>query len=288
MDISSVGISNTIRQGSAKRRIRLITNHYAEIQAGRKGLLTNEEVADIAQSFQEGKEMDLYNKAIEADKRTKHAILLLKQFSISYREAVANLTGYVLLWESYQRTEDLFNLLLNSVSMEEKERLKELLISQSHLLFATLGQTDDRERIRIFINQQKQPTPKEDHSLEAMLEIWKKHTIAVISKIKAMDKAIKEYMMEQDFKPAAYFEMIEDILATLVEDRATLPKYSKRQMRKAREEGMIPVNNQTGAGGLGATDQEKYFVFPDPFEVTLDINFYQQFKRDQLNYDLGI
>lgn len=279
---SSTAASKPVSQKSPKQRLKLVINHYAEVNLGRKGLFTNEEAKQIAHSFREGKEMDLYNKAIESDKRTKHALLLMGNFVLSYREAITNLIGYVLLWESYQRSQGLFNLLLNNVQDDERARLRKLLIDNAFLLFATLEEEPkSADRVHISINHQARLP--DSHSLSDMLTIWKKHSEELIRKVKAISIAIGEYMFEQDFRPTAYQKMLKDFLDEIHEDRAPLPKYS----RKGIENWKSTINDADFEEKLiremGGPDLEKYLIFPDPDNLEIDKDFYQQFKKEHLS-----
>jgi hypothetical protein len=274
--MSKKDISKSIKNGSAKNKVKLIAEHYALLQTNSKGLFSDSEAQELIDSLKTPQEIRLFNKTIKADRATRHALYLLKQYQLNYREAVAYVTAYSLLWESYLKSEDMLNEMLYEI---KDKKLKHNLIEKNLLkaphIFAEIERDKEDGFIRFATDKPRNRKSKENPSgaitLEGVLELWTKQTVTAISQTKAIAQAMTDYMEENDFKPSPYKEMINGILEDINKDRSITPKYSKRKMLE-----MFPDEK---------TDEvfNKFFVFPDPEEIEVDQEFYAKVRRDYLD-----
>jgi hypothetical protein len=273
--MSKTDISRSVKNGTAKQKIKLIAEHFALLNTNSKGLFNEREAQELIDSLKTPQEIRLFNKTIQYDRATRHALYLLKQYQLTYREAVAYVTAYSLLWESYLRSEDTLNEILFEIKDKKlKEKLIENNLLKTSYIFAGIEKDKEDGFIRFATDKPRNRKSKENPSgavtLEGVLELWTKQTITAISQTKAIAQAMTDYMEETDFKPKPYKEMIEGILEDIHKDRAISPKYSKRKMLE-----MFPDEK---------TDEvfNKFFVFPDPEEIEIDQDFYEKVRRDYL------
>jgi hypothetical protein len=272
--MSKKDISKSIKNGSAKNKVKLIAEHYALLQTNSKGLFSDSEAQELIDSLKTPQEIRLYNKIISADRVIRHSLYLLKQYQLSYRESIAYVTGYALLWESYLNSEDMLNGLLYEIKDKKtKENLIENLQKSTYIL-AKIEKDKEDGFIRFATDKPRNRKSKENPSgaitLEGILDIWKTQAETAISQAKAIAQAMTDFMEENDFKPSPYKEMINGILEDINKDRSITPKYSKRKMLE-----MFPEDNKD-------TLFTKFFVFPDPEEVDVDQDFYEKVRRDYL------
>jgi len=238
-------------------------------------LFSDSEAQELIDSLKTPQEIRLFNKTISADRAIRHALYLLKQYQLSYRESIAYVTGYALLWESYLNSEDMLNGLLYEIKDKKlKHKLIENNLLKAPYIFAETERDKEDGFIRFATDKPRNRKSKENPSgaitLEGILDIWKTQAETAISQAKAIAKAMTDFMEENDFKPSPYKEMINGILEDINKDRSISPKYSKRKMLE-----MFPDEK---------TDEvfNKFFVFPDPEEIDVDQNFYEKVRRDYL------
>jgi hypothetical protein len=273
--MSKKDISKSIKNGSAKNKIKLIAEHYALLQTNSKGLFSDSEAQELIDSLKTPQEIRLYNKTISADRVIRHALYLLKQYQLSYRESIAYVTGYALLWESYLNSENMLNGLLYEIKDKKlKHKLIENNLLKAPYIFAETERDKEDGFIRFATDKPRNRKSKENPSgaitLEGILDIWKTQAETAISQTKAIAQAMTDFMEENDFKPSPYKEMINGILEDINKDRSITPKYSKRKMLE-----MFPEDNKNPIF-------TKFFVFPDPEEIDVDQDFYEKVRRDYL------
>jgi hypothetical protein len=273
--MSKTDISKSLKNGTAKQKIKLIAEHYALLNTNSKGLFNEKETQELLDSLKTPQELRLFNKTVKADRTIRHALYLLKQYQLIYREAVAYVTAYSLLWESYLKSEDMLNEMLYGIKDKKlKHKLIENNLLKAPYIFAEIERDKEDGFIRFATDKPRNRKSKENTSgaitLEGVLELWTKQTVTAISQTKAIAQAMTEYMEEMDFKPKPYKEMVQAILEDIHKDRAISPKYSKRKMLE-----MFPDEK---------TDEvfNKFFVFPDPEEIGMDQDFYEKVQRDYL------
>lgn len=273
--MSKKDISKIIKEGSYKQRLRLLAEHYSDLVTGGKGLFTEAEAREIIESFKTRTEIKAYNKTIETDRRMRSAILQMAVYGVSYREAMGYLSGYSLLWESYQRTEELLNNLLTEVTDKKlKAKLIKETTDNTRYLFTKIQEEEGFIRFRT--DKARNPNKDEIYSLEEMLGLWSKQVAKLIGQIKGVIKALEDWMEERDFKPKAYIERIESIKQDIEEDKSILPKYSERKIMAS---GLFREKDKK------IKLLKKYFVFPDPNKIEPNEETYRNFRRDHLDYE---
>ena len=272
-------ISKILKEGSIKQRIKMLSEHYANLTVGGKGILSDKETRELSDSFKTSPEINAFNKMNRAFRDLRPALLALNQYRVSFRHSIATITGYVLLWESYKETEELLNSTLWEV--KDKKLRKELstkLSKNSNYIFTEVElQTDDTlifrtdspRRPRRGIKK-KDFIEEADKTLEGIIHLWKENAELNIIQVKSYVKAITDWMEERDFKPKPFKDLLNQIMDDIYADYAPYPKYSKSQMTTIK-------------GGLDISIMEKYFVYPEPDEIEPDENLCKAFREGYLN-----
>ncbi len=75
--MSKTDISRSVKNGTAKQKIKLIAEHYALLNTNSKGLFNEREAQELIDSLKTPQEIRLFNKIIQCDRATRHALYLL-------------------------------------------------------------------------------------------------------------------------------------------------------------------------------------------------------------------
>ena len=264
--MSRKDISTILKKGSAKQRAVLLANSIANSFTSGEAILTDREHHELIESFKTDSEIRVYSKFRRADEVVRNALMYLSQLWISYREQVAHITGYALLWDAYQRSEDMINELFANVE-NKKQRAKLLEIASKYdYYFLAKVEPDEENFIHVNTGKPRKAEETEGYSLEDIIHNFSRGAGATLGQVKAVIKALKEYMSETGFNVKAYKDMIKEVETDAKQDKAVFPKYSKRQ---TAERGIARI-------------PDKYFVYPMYEDVEIDEAFYTEFKEKYL------
>ncbi len=245
-------LSKILKTGSLKQRIKLLDEVRAEMSF-RREVLSDREHQELIDSFVKPEEVRLYNRHLRTFRAFRDFLASLESIHNSYKEAIAYITGFVLLWDTYERSEEL----LNSVIAQVKDKkTKDLILKQfsdrHHFLYADIDidkegflrfHTDNR-------NHKKRGKPRGgDYSIEGILQLWKEKAEERARYTKTFAKVLLDYMEEADYKPKAFYHQALATLGDVETDKALLPKFSKQE---AIEKGYSNLDLLA-----------KYFVYPD-------------------------
>ena len=273
-------ISKTIKGGSVKQRLKLIGEHFAKVQTsgGKERLFTDHEVSGLVDTFKTPQEIQKYNQLAGYDKMVRNGISILEIQVKEFKEAMAYITGYCLLWESYDRASEMANSMLHEV--KDKDLRKKLINrATENLFFYSKLEVEDGQYIRINTGKARNEKGNkgktgDDYNLEGILQVWSNKASTLLAECKGMASAILDYMEEKDFTPKAYKEVIKTLLEPVEKDWSILPKYSKNRMEES---------------GLLAPDKvryyNKYFVYPMAEEIEPDQEIYKKMLDSMLNYE---
>ena len=272
-------ISKILKEGSIKQKLRLLIEHYANLSTGETGLLTEKEAKALVDTFRTPQELRAYNRVVEVERLFRPALYTVNQYRISYREAIANITGYSQLWQTYKENEDLLNTLL--IEVEDKKLraklTKTITTGRGFYLWSNIEKDEEgyirfntgEPRKRATIKNKKFIIEEDSHSLEDMLGLWKERAELYICQTKTLIKALTEWMDENDYKPTPYVNMIKEILEDVEEDKSYLPKFSKARMRGIMHERTEEVLS-------------KHFFYPNAEEIGIDEVLFKRYRRDYL------
>jgi len=244
-------ISKVLTRGSARQRATIIAEDGAQYSKTGKGFLTDSETKALYDSFKTSAEIRTYNKYLEVGRKVRQSIPYLKQLHLLYEVSIAYLTGYSLLWLSYQQQAEHFNELLYEVKNKaEKAKLLKRL-TEFDFLFATIVPSKEKGFIDI-----KTDSKGESYGIEELIRAYTERATYELREAKALAQAILDYMDEEGFNVKTYKETVKEVLDALSTDRTVIGKFSRKKIMETAK-----------------TDKErkrteeiysKYWIFPDP------------------------
>jgi hypothetical protein len=262
-------LSKILKEGSVRQRLRLLDDQRAGIVYGKSSALTAKEMDELIESFKTPEEIKLYNLHLRAFRYFRELLMGLEAVFGTYKEALAYITGFSLLWDSYERHEEL----INSVIYEVKDKKTKNVItkkfeSNSLFLYADVVvdeegffrfHTDNRER-------KKRGKPRgDDYSLESILRLWKGRAEEYASQIKTGCKALMDYSEIINYKPGTFIEKLNQLVEYVETDHALIPKFSEKQMKEMEWASMELL--------------DKYFVYPNPDKIEVNEVEYSNFMK---------
>jgi len=250
-----IDVSKILAKGSAKQRALLYFNNIGEknrqpgtastdIKRSGKGFLTESEERQLWESFKTESEINLYNRYNKLLKAIYQKTTGLAAMLFQYRETIASLSGYCLLYHGYAEFADtLSGLYFAMETPEEKKKVIDYLEKHKKYLWAEIGPTKNPDTNGINVlpgwdlpktNKLKDPLiPRKTPKIRDVLEVYSKRAKNQLGECKAVLKAIRDTIEETGFKVEEQIEGLDRIEKDLKEDKAPLPKFS----RKKTEEG---------------------------------------------------
>jgi len=277
-------ISKILSKGSPRQRIVLLTTDSFQeylaisgIKPDAKTILTDEEKQSLLNSFKTPPEIRLYNKYAKLNRDFPYFLMILKETQLNYNEAIAYLIGFTNTWQDYQYTEQTFNRILYEVKEKKlKNKILKIILDESPFLYAELEKnTGGSVRLVTSID-------KERIRLEGLIKAWSGKAENTLREAKSYIKAIRDYLTEEDFLIQALKDILNYYEKGFREDKALIPKYSKRQMDEMlkslkNDEQMFRKIVKTGHRIISDKEDDffaKYYVFPDYDELEIDENAY--------------
>lgn len=267
-------ISEIIASGTAKEKVLMLTEDVAKRKSGMTPLLSEESFQSLLSSISRPSEVRLYNRFRKIDHTVTTGLYVLNQSRVIYRMHISDLRGYALLWESYQRAEELANLILHEVKNDkERGRIAGKALSHTAFLLAEKG-IDNEGYVEIKANH---PQGSDGTSLIKAIGAVKKDAEKELSRTLAYAQALLDYMNEKDFKVPTYREKVEDLLKDIKTDKAVWRKYSSYEYNSYVKKRKHPLRELERQG--------LYAIFPDPEEVKMDTAAYHHFKKHVVGYE---
>ena len=246
-----------------KQRLRLIVEHYAQVQTGGEPLLSERDLAELKKTFKTSKEIVASNSISSKDTTLHACINYLGQFRLSYRETIAYITGYVNLWKAYEQTEEIINTLLQNIPdpKERKRLIKEIV--KKRLLLAKIVNNKDKN-IALII------TYNIDGS-DDILKKFKDTAVKNIAQAKAMYKATLDWMERIDYTAKPYVNLLAGYMVDVEKNWSVDSQYSRNRFIKT-----LPDTLSEEEKDRLIEQNSKYFVYPDAEDIAPDEDFYKQ------------
>lgn len=271
-----IDISKILAKGSAKQRAVLYFNNIEEKRVG-KAFLTEQEEKQLFDSFQSSAEIKLYNNL-----RILHQYLSTQCVSIMstmfrYRETIASLSGYCLLYHGYGEFSDtLSGLYFAMETPEEKKKVIDYLKENKRYLWADIGPAEDPDAngIRVFPNGGNPVFPNggdpKEPKIRDVLNVLSKRAWQQLQECKTELKVLKDKMEETGFKTDGIIGIIKTIENDLQEDKAPIPKFSRRQSLEGLQDSMDQKQKQRMEELIGPD-----WLFPEYDKVEIDEAYYK-------------
>jgi len=291
-----IDISKILAKGSAKQRALIYFNNIGEknrqpgtgkdIERAGKGFLTEAEERQLHASFKTDAEINLYNRYNKLLKAIYQKTTALAAMLFQYRESIASLTGYCLLYHGYTEFADtLSGLYFETKTPEEKKKVLTYLEKHKLYLWAEIGpgKDPDTDGIRLLPGYDlpkgkdwKAPKiPRQTPKIRDVVEAYSKRAKGDMANCKAVLKALRDMIAETGFKVEEQIDGLDRIDKDLKEDKAPLPKFS----RQKTEAGLL-----TGDDLKRKKQLEEIFgpnwLFPEYDEVEMDEELYNTTVRD--------
>ena len=261
--MNKTDVTKVLAQGSPRQRALILAEDIAQYRLFHKGFLTDKEHQALTDSFKTPAEIRLYNKFRECDKTIINAMPYLKQLQLIHEVSIAYLTGYSILWRSYQREAGSYEQILYLIKDKatKKEVIKVLTGGLYEPMLGSIVLAKDRD-IDIVV---KDRPPKKDRKTKAekkrvglgeIIDAYTEKATEQLKEAKALAQAILEYIDEEGFNVKTYKTAITDIMDALSTDRAVMPIFS----RKVIPELKLPEESEERY----KETMSKYWVFPDP------------------------
>jgi len=289
-------VSKVLAQGSAKQRVMILAEDIArnryifqqpELSDSKEPLLTKSEFRSLSDSFKTPSELALWNKWREYDEAIHTALTNLQSLALQVQITKSNLRGYILLWDAFQNTELLANVILHETkNPKERRRIAQAGAKAINLLFTEVS-PDEEGYLEInvdfeantykdikskVIGLKEKPRKTKEYSLWFVMNNVKRETETAIIKFISWRQATLDYMEENNFNVKTYKDMIE-ALSTSVE--APIIGWDKYQ---SDTDSFTPGDPNSRRDKL----KGKFAITPNLKELEVDTEIYNYFKKEFL------
>lgn len=264
-------IGKILEKGTAKQRMLLLANHIAETATNKPGFLSDSEFTALVESFKTPAEIRLYKRYKAANSALQSLLPYLAQLRLSYRVEYTRIEGYCLLYNSYLNFATSVNLVLESIKDSKlRARILESFIRKAVTHFAIPKKhiMDSEKKTEFFdlsiIKSIEQKSDKESQTtLSEIIADHRNRAMKILSSIKTLLKALKDYIEENDIQITAYNDFIKEVEKEITKDK---PKHNtlSRSVQK-------PINEHydfmTLRAWLDLSDERNFYPEYDKAEI---------------------
>lgn len=233
-------IGKILTTGSPKQRILLIAEDIARGKYFQEKLLTDSDFNQLSNSFKKPNEIKLWNEFRRLDDTVTNAILNLQGLKFEVLMNYSNLRGYILVWNSIEKTELLVNSVLHEIKdPKERKRIVEDGAKDIDLLFSKT-EPDQEGYIEIKVDFEKdsykdefgkwigvkaKPIKTKEYSLWYVMNNVKKEAETSAIKYLSWESATLDFMEERGFNVKTYKEQIKQMTTQVYTPIIGWPKY---------------------------------------------------------------
>lgn len=275
--MSKKDISKILTSGTPKQRLQIAMEHIARIKFGREGLITDHEANQLSNSFKTPTEIKLWNRSLKFDRAMSNGLMNLQGLKYETLMHIANLRGYILVWNTLEEAETLTNHILHEIKNKE-ERIKIASNSSniSKFLFTEI-ETDKEGYLNINIDFEKEDY-KDKETKTNRFSLWhvmnNVRTQVITSAIRyiSWSKACEDFMEEEGFNVKMYKEIIKNMDEDIYKPVIGWTKY------REDEESFIPNIKSKRVDKL----KSSYNIAPNLMALEVDKNEYNSFMSNFL------
>ena len=233
-------IDKIIENGTPRQRMLLLANHIAETATNKPGFLSDSEFSALVESFKSPAEIKLYKKYKAANSALQRLLPYLAQLRLSYRVEYTRIEGYSLLCSSYADFEISINFMLYNIKDSKlRSELLNIFVKNSIVHFAIPKKKIDRfgdmkaEFLDLSIKQHdKKISGKVSKiTLNEIISEHRDRAMKLLSSIKTLLKALKDYIDENNIQITAYNDFIKEVEKEITKDNP-----SKKRVRSSKGE----------------------------------------------------
>jgi hypothetical protein len=260
-------LSKVLKKGSIKQRLKLLDEYRSSSIYGREAL-TVKEATELIDSFQTPEEIRLYDLHLRAHNYYRHLIAHIEIAYMSYREAIAIIAGFSLVWHTYEMNEEIINSIIREVDNKQMTKLVSEKFSRSQFFYADVAE-DEEGFLRFYTDNREQKKRGikrgDDYSMEGILRIWKAKAEQYALELNMFCNLLLDYSETIDYKPTVFIDKLKHFLEFIKTDHALLPKNSEKQMQENEMANMDLF--------------KKYFVYPNPDNLEIDEEEYGKYLK---------
>ena len=224
-------IGKILEKGTAKQRMLLLANHIAETATNKPGFLSDSEFTALVESFKTPAEIRLYGRYKAASSALQSLLPYLAQLRLSYRVEYTRIEGYCLVYHSYLNFETSVNLVLESIKdSKQRATILDAFIKNAVVHFAIPKKdiVDSEKKTEFFdlsiIKSNEQNSSKvRQITLSEIITDHRNRAMKLLSSIKTLLKALKDYIEENDIQITAYNDFIKEIENEINKDKPPIP-----------------------------------------------------------------
>jgi hypothetical protein len=260
-----------INTKSASQKLQVIDDYRAGIHSTKTFISSfeiPEEIQKLIATFKTPAEVALYNQHLEAFNFYQINIQRVEEILTLFKEAIAHLTGFTLLWDSYQRTEKLLNDVLNNTAHGLREDLSRVMTTHSSYLYTDLEISGKMQLEVKFITEDstnsRKGTNKEfpgGYAVEELVHMWAGSATTHVINIRTISTALLDGMDLIKYKPKAFKEKLKGFLMEIDEEKAVTPQYSRRSTLKNTPEDL--------------ERNARFYVYPEPETTPINEKIYK-------------
>lgn len=249
---------NKVLTNPPRKRILILSNHFAERTKGKPGFLTQEEIIALVSSFRTAKELALYNEYKEMLSNVNLFLTNLSQFKISYLESLQRLDEFLVIKQSYIHLEHTSNLILDFIPDLDMRRKVIVKIAEnfpnpyisSHIQCG-ITEGDGIQDGHLLVNHNL------DHHIKGAYAIAEHG----LTNLKTAIQAVKTFMKDKKFKVQTFSNFV-----THVENWANRDKDSLLLLKTKKSENKTPAHILTEPDYAShPIDEKKYHSYLKDF-----------------------
>jgi hypothetical protein len=261
-------VEKILLKGTPKQRALLIANHLSEANLGKKGFLTDSELAALTDSFESELELKVYRTFKRRHEFVSAFLANLSQARLSYKEVLERLEKFLLIRMGNDDFEDVVNNLLDLIP-DKKTKAKGLTLVKSYQRFPLYRfiKPDEAGLIRI-----------DDNRLDEIIEQLRKRVNQEQISLKTSIQALKDYMEETGFNVTVFKMFLKE-----VEHWAKSQKGMTLTLMSSLARGPMGVRLDTFENNGITQLREKHKLEADYASVQIDKDVYDRLRREELN-----
>lgn len=274
-----------LAKGSARQRALLFFNDAAEKEMTPadstkpgKGFLTEAESKQLWDSFKTDAEIKLYNKLLNVKRGFHNGYMIAQQQRFQWRETIASLAGYCLLFHGYTEFEHTLNAICEATEdPEQKKRFFDVIEDQKRYLWADIGPDKKRGHIRLQPHDKSDYDPENQKDAPEIREVMatlSKRAFFQLGQGKTMVKALRDHLEAGGLDVKLYKDVLDGMENDLKDDKAPLPKFS----RKKTEAGLLAGDDQKKKQRMKEIFGSNW-LFPEYEEAEIDEELYTRWRE---------
>lgn len=263
-------IERIIKKGTIKERLYMMGEDDAHKSLNKGRFLTEEDYANLSETFKTQKSIDLVRKQALTDSVVVTGITNVQGLLYEVKMHMSNLRGYIILWTAIEGAEQLANSILHQVNNDQREEISKKALKNLDILL-TDGIIDKEGYIELKVDFTHDSAGNEKYSLLFAMRNVRAEVESSIKKYFTWDKAVRDYMVKNSFEIQSYYEKLDDMKRQAITYPFGWEKYK----------GIIDLGLENEKHDILDEVIKQYSITPD-LTVTIDKEEYKWFNKNVL------